>query len=627
MKVLPASAFAPAPIVFVSLILLGLLGPSASAGLAAALEGHDMQPPHAYGGSGGDLLLASTGLPEINPQGIESATIRITKNGTLTPSGIIQSATLTLRIAQEGLGSISVTPDDWEYVNDSMGNRMVKIRFRGFNGPQGYSLVQAVNTRAQRLDFEARLATASAYTPETSGAQLTAAIGDAAHPFERSMKGVSDIAAWVHSHVEYDMSVFGQNKPSDWVFANRRGVCVEFSNLMVAMLRSKGIPARYVSGYAYSTKDRKLIGHAWLEVLADSGWVGFDPTWLEGGFIDATHVRTSVSLDGVEKETLDYVGRGDLEWDKSDSAELLDYSEGSGVSVSVEMPERVPLEGGGYIKAVASFSGCRISVLNVSSCINSNDEAMLNIGGGARSVWSCASASAFWPFTNSLGEGFRYSCPVVAYDQSGGSAEAVLNISGEAQGPAPSISGPDSAGANAPFTISSSGRLFSAELGEGASPWTLSLAAPGTYDFYAYANGRLAHKAVEVRAGQEFELSVQAPASVNQSSSFTIVAAVRNIGSSAKTANVRAVFGNQSVERLLAIGPGLQESASFNLTAYENGSMKYRVSASADSFAGFSGAIEVLPAPERTHGTGGLLDALAAAIGGFFAWLTGLFGA
>jgi transglutaminase-like putative cysteine protease len=69
----------------------------------------------------------------------------------------------------------------------------------------------------------------------------------------------------------------------------RAGVCQDFAHLLLGVVRMRGLPARYVSGYIVSgsgmssTKQEEVIGgqasHAWAEVyLPGSGWIGFDPT-------------------------------------------------------------------------------------------------------------------------------------------------------------------------------------------------------------------------------------------------------------------------------------------------------------------------------------------------------------
>lgn len=70
------------------------------------------------------------------------------------------------------------------------------------------------------------------------------------------------------------------------VLENRRGVCQDFAHLMLACLRSRGMAARYVSGYLLTQPppgQPRLIGadasHAWVSVFCPTlGWVDFDPT-------------------------------------------------------------------------------------------------------------------------------------------------------------------------------------------------------------------------------------------------------------------------------------------------------------------------------------------------------------
>lgn len=73
------------------------------------------------------------------------------------------------------------------------------------------------------------------------------------------------------------------------VLAQGAGVCQDFSHLGIAMYRSVGIPARYVSGYLYSEDQSSGVipeeaelsvqTHAWIEVMIPGhGWWALDPT-------------------------------------------------------------------------------------------------------------------------------------------------------------------------------------------------------------------------------------------------------------------------------------------------------------------------------------------------------------
>ncbi len=77
------------------------------------------------------------------------------------------------------------------------------------------------------------------------------------------------------------------------------GVCQDFAHLYIAMVRSAGWPARYVSGYLGPTGDEvKVVGesHAWVEIgSADGRWVGIDPT--NGGHTGPHHLALAVGRD------------------------------------------------------------------------------------------------------------------------------------------------------------------------------------------------------------------------------------------------------------------------------------------------------------------------------------------
>ena len=57
-----------------------------------------------------------------------------------------------------------------------------------------------------------------------------------------------------------------------------RGVCQDFSHLMLAARLSQGIPARYVSGFLYGAGGESSATHAWVDVnIAGQGWISDDP--------------------------------------------------------------------------------------------------------------------------------------------------------------------------------------------------------------------------------------------------------------------------------------------------------------------------------------------------------------
>lgn len=76
-----------------------------------------------------------------------------------------------------------------------------------------------------------------------------------------------------------------------------RGVCQDFSHLMLAALRARGIPARYVSGYLapHEGAESSQASHAWVQIHANDRWYGFDPA--NNASQDERYVVTAVGRD------------------------------------------------------------------------------------------------------------------------------------------------------------------------------------------------------------------------------------------------------------------------------------------------------------------------------------------
>jgi transglutaminase-like putative cysteine protease len=91
------------------------------------------------------------------------------------------------------------------------------------------------------------------------------------------------------------------DSPIDLALESASGVCQDFSHIMLAVCRSWGIPARYVSGYLFtdsSEGDRSDpdATHAWVEVFLPSlRWVGFDPT--NNVLAGERHVSVAIGRD------------------------------------------------------------------------------------------------------------------------------------------------------------------------------------------------------------------------------------------------------------------------------------------------------------------------------------------
>ena len=108
------------------------------------------------------------------------------------------------------------------------------------------------------------------------------------------------IMSWIFREVRYEPGFTDVNTHADEAFLQRKGVCQDFTHIMLSLCRSVGLAARYASGYLYNGPRDTLVGaqasHAWCEVyLPGGGWIGFDPT--NNTLADERYVKIAVGRD------------------------------------------------------------------------------------------------------------------------------------------------------------------------------------------------------------------------------------------------------------------------------------------------------------------------------------------
>jgi transglutaminase-like putative cysteine protease len=82
----------------------------------------------------------------------------------------------------------------------------------------------------------------------------------------------------IYAGLQYEKGATDVTTTADKALALGRGVCQDFAHIMLAACRSRGIPARYVSGYLYNN-ERDAASHAWVDAYAlGRGWISLDPT-------------------------------------------------------------------------------------------------------------------------------------------------------------------------------------------------------------------------------------------------------------------------------------------------------------------------------------------------------------
>ncbi|MFV0245076.1 MAG: transglutaminase domain-containing protein [Qingshengfaniella sp.] len=138
----------------------------------------------------------------------------------------------------------------------------------------------------------------------------------------------------LHAQMSFDADSTTVDTTPQEAFARRRGVCQDFSHIMISCLRGIGVPAGYVSGFLRTAPPPgrpRLEGadamHAWVRAWCgmDLGWVEYDPT--NAVFAGLDHLLVAVGRD------------------YADVAPVKGVLMASGAQVSSHSVDVVPLEG------------------------------------------------------------------------------------------------------------------------------------------------------------------------------------------------------------------------------------------------------------------------------------------
>jgi transglutaminase-like putative cysteine protease len=121
---------------------------------------------------------------------------------------------------------------------------------------------------------------AGEYTPAS---KRVAAVGRRIAKYHEPAEAVIAAAQWVRSEMDYRPGTTGVHSSGLDALRDGNGVCQDFAHLSLIVLRSMGIPGRYVSGYLHPDRDAAVgdtvdgQSHAWIQAWTGRWW-NIDPT-------------------------------------------------------------------------------------------------------------------------------------------------------------------------------------------------------------------------------------------------------------------------------------------------------------------------------------------------------------
>ena len=133
-------------------------------------------------------------------------------------------------------------------------------------------------------------------------------------PGRAVLAGATDLMKRIKTEFVYEVGATTASTTPPMSFALRRGVCQDFTHIMISGMRSLGLPVAYVSGYLRTVQaagEKRLEGadamHAWALAWCGerAGWIGFDPT--NAVLAGSDHVVLAIGRDYADVAPFDGV--------------------------------------------------------------------------------------------------------------------------------------------------------------------------------------------------------------------------------------------------------------------------------------------------------------------------------
>jgi len=265
-----------------------------------------------------------------------------------TPSGYIDTATVNMTFFPKQAENQELLKLYTEPMSDFTGDSLI-FTWKNPQGTISFRLdarVKTINSFPeirQKIDFPIKelpknivVYTKPSETIDSGNEDIIKLASELVKGEDDLYAAVFKIADWTKNNIEYNLSTLTADvsQKASWVLENKQGVCDELTSLFIALLRAVGIPARFVSGISYTNSPlfpENWGPHGWAEVYFPGyGWIPFDVTYGEFGWVDPTHIKFKETVDSDEPSTYySWLGRNaELKTNKLDIKTELAGKEG-----------------------------------------------------------------------------------------------------------------------------------------------------------------------------------------------------------------------------------------------------------------------------------------------------------
>lgn len=195
--------------------------------------------------------------------------------------------------ANQRIEEMAISPGDYTLVRDEYGNRYAEFDFSG--QPAGKVIPVMISYRVTVQETSVDPGSCSGPLPaeftqpelhiESNNPQIAALAAELSQGKATVCDKARAFYDYIGNHLVYSYN--GRDWGAQAALGEMGADCTEYSDLLIALSRAAGIPARYVEGLTYFPDSANAAAvlndarteHAWVEIfLPGSGWTPFDPT-------------------------------------------------------------------------------------------------------------------------------------------------------------------------------------------------------------------------------------------------------------------------------------------------------------------------------------------------------------
>jgi hypothetical protein len=187
--------------------------------------------------------------------------------------------------------SMEIMPQGFETITDEYDNVYAEFEFANVASGEKLNIEIYYKVAVNALDFNISKCDCSLpaifidpeLNIESDAEQIISLANELAKSKVTACEEVKALYNYVGDNVSYTTNPEETDEGALLTLEDLAGDCTDFVDLLLALSRSAGIPARFIEGVNCCTNGDYIetaIKHAWLEIyLPCAGWVPMDPTW------------------------------------------------------------------------------------------------------------------------------------------------------------------------------------------------------------------------------------------------------------------------------------------------------------------------------------------------------------